>query len=299
MGGTTFAECRSRADYLRKLIEVENEATPAELHALAGGCVNFPTDAAARLQATLDLMDRCGAPVRPFVHTRLSPGASLYRHGTEVRGKSLLVCFCGVAHRMMVPIPVFLQLIPEDRFDVLVFKDPAGQDYLRGVPDFGGDLRQLAGSIRTRLDPDGYADVRCLGVSSGGAASLYAGLLLGAERAVAIGGRHPTLASRRGGLMDLIGRSTGREFDQAVGDLATRHGTRLLAVFGGDAPRDREGAESLRRHLPACGLLPVEGLSEHNLLVRFVENGKAAGFLHGLLLDALESHRFEALAASC
>lgn len=297
--GGTFAECRSRADYLRKLIEVENEACPAELRDLAGACGDLPADAAARLKATLDLMDRCPAPTRPFTRTTLSPAAGLYRHEAGVSGKSLLVCFCGVAHRMMVPIPVFLQLIPADRFDVLVLKDPSGRDYLGGVPGFGGDLQQVAAGIRTRLDFQAYGDVRCLGVSSGGAAALYAGLLLGAARAVAIGGRHPSLATRRGTFMGLGRSPAGCEFDRAVGELAGRATTRLLAVFGGDAPRDRQGAESLRQHLPACELVPVGAISDHNLLACLLRDGDAQAFLDEVLLQPAAELRPGDQAVAC
>lgn len=244
----------------------------------------LPHAAVAQLQATIGLMDECSATTRPFARTPLSPQANFFACHAHRAPKSLLVCFCGVANRMMMPVPVFLQLVPEDRFDVLVLKDPAGLGYLRGVPGLGGDLRQVAQAIASRLDCGSYADVRCLGVSGGGAAALYAGLLLQAERAVSVCGSHRSLASGPRGAGPAAG-PTGHEFDALTAGRAGNGATRLVAVFGAQSARDREGAASLKEYLPACEMMAVANLADHNVLAGLLKNGALKAFLAEVLFS--------------
>lgn len=280
-----FSQCRSRADYLRKLIDVENEAAPLEMRELWNCRHELPQDAVTQLQATLDMMAACAPVTRPFVRTPLSPQANLFAWSAPSAHKSLLVCFCGVANRMMLPIPVFLQLVAADRFDVLILKDPTGWGYLRGVPGLGDTLPEVTDAIAARLDLASYADVRCLGVSSGGAAALYAGVLLEAARAVSVGGRHRSLAAKPQGEGKTGGGLTDHEFDQAIRDRATGASTRLIAVFGANAPRDREGAASLRAHLPSCEMRPVADVKNHNVLALLLKNGALQSFLDDVLFS--------------
>lgn len=247
---------------------------------------DLPDYLIAPLQKTVEMMADGRASGRPYLRIALATNVQLYRAAGPRIGKSLLVCFCGNVNRLMVPIPVLLQFIPETMFDVVIVKDPSRQGYIHGVPGFADSLAAAVDAIGTRINLAAYADIRCIGTSGGGSAALYAGLLLGASRAISVCGRHRSLPNRAAGEPD--GETfTGFEFDDMVRDRIEDAATRLLLVFGQKYPRDVEGAQSLKRYLPKAQAIAIKPLDDHNALLYLLREKKLRGFLERFLFNSL------------
>jgi hypothetical protein len=199
--------------------------------------------------------------------------------GTNV--KTLLIGFCGNANRLMLPIPVFLQFVPEDGYDVLILRDPSRTGYLRGVPGFGGDLVKVAEAIRANVHIGSYREVRCVGTSGGGATALYTGLLLDVRRAVSVGGRHRTLCKR---VVEGDSEFSGEEFDFLVQGLGPAD-TELFNIFGERCERDIEGARSLERYLGRLQPIRVPDLADHNVLAYLLQKGSLPNFFNRILFS--------------
>lgn len=259
----------------QRQIALENHEPPALLAALFEERDHLPPGPAGwavRMAALMGLPER---PVQPFRRRDLAANA-LFFEGVGEAPRRLIVVFGGRALRPMMPVGVFLQHLPADRCDVLLLRDPARQSFLGGVEGYAGGFAALAARLLHDLPGARRPGLRCLGMSLGGAASLYAGLLLGAEQAVAVGGVHPAPKLAR---MPAPGLD-GREMDRAL-DAAGRGGaTRLVALHGAEHAHDAAAAAELKAALPDLHILPVPGTGEHNLAAEMLAAGRLEGFLH-------------------
>lgn len=255
--------------------------------ALWQGRQTLPDYLTGPLRKTIEMMAAGAADARAWIRVPLAANVSLYRAPQSKAGTSLLICFCGNVNRLMVPIPVFLQFIPETMFDVLIVKDPSRLGYLRGVPGFADDLAGVVDQIRARVKLDSYADIRCIGTSGGGSAALYAGLLLAAGRAISVCGKHRSLSRHVAGDPDDGGAFTGDEFDAMVRDHIDGAATELLLVYGGKSQRDIEGARSLMRYLPKARPLVIKPLDDHNALLYLLQTKRLHDFFARFLFPGL------------
>lgn len=260
----------------QRQIALENEEPPALLAALFAERERLPPGPAGwitRMAGAMGLPDR---PVQPFRRRDLAANALFYE-GTGQAPRRLLVVFAGRAQRPMMPVATFLQRLPADRCDVLLLRDPARQNFTGGVEGYGEGFAALAPRILADLPGARAGGIRCLGVSQGGAASLYAGLLLATEQAVAIGGAHPAPKLARLPVPGL----DGHEMDRAL-DAAGRRGgaTRLVALHAAEHARDAATAADLKVRLPGLHILAMAGTAEHNLPAEMLAAGRLDGFLH-------------------
>lgn len=281
MTADPFAGCRARAEYLRRLIDLENELSPSEIWALWQARASLPEAIIAPLGKTIKMMSRGAKELCRFERTVLSANAFLYRAAGGAERKTLLIGFGGNVNRLMLPTAVFLQFIPDADYDMLLLRDPTRSGYLRGVPGFGDDLAKMAEAIRSHVDLDSYRELRCVGTSGGGQVALYMGLLLNARRAVSVGGRHRSL-SKKVAVED--SGFTGYELDKFIEDLGTRD-TELLNLFGVQCERDIEGARSLEKVLPRLMPVTIADLAEHNALAHLLERGALPGFFKRILFS--------------
>ena len=255
----------THATIYREVIGIQNRMAPAEVAALPllGG--QMPWGARWLIWKTRRLM-RCGHPTpREFAREDLSTSASLYRGKNGVR--NMLVVFCGNAGRPMLPVPAFLQFIPDNLCDVLLLRDPSGRAFLDGVPGSGSDLGESLSVLGDKTRISSYRSVRTLGTSSGGAASLYAGLILNAEIALCVAGQHPSLSRRAGS------KGGADKLDNLVSDRLGRSRTQLLCLRAEAEPKDAEGARSLLERLPNGRELVVPGTSRHGILCELALQG--------------------------
>ena len=260
----------------QRQIALENHEPPALLAALFEERHHLPPGTAGwagRMAALMGLPER---PVQPFRRRDIAAHALLFE-GVGEAPRRLLVVFGGRAMRPMMPVAAFLQHLPADRCDVLLLRDPARQSFLGGVAGYAEGFAALAARILDDLPGARRPGLRCLGMSAGGAASLYAGLLLEAEQAVAVGGAHP--AQTRAGPQ--VSGPDGREMDRAL-DAAGRRGgaTRLVALHAGAHAADAAGAAGLKAALSNLRILPVPRTAEHNLAAEMLNAGRLDGFLH-------------------
>jgi hypothetical protein len=275
-----FGACRTPADFYRLQIALENECAPVEILARVGPKERLPLPARKWIERLEGMMRSAGESLQPFERISLSENVQLYRmKGKQAAARSLILGFCGNFQRLMVPLPIFLQHIPADDFDVVVFRDPTKMLFLRGIPNYVPGLGELPARLARDLSLESYETLRCLGTSAGGAAALAAGAALGAERAFAYGGAHPYLSE--GTLprddADLNG------FDPIFRESACLS-TRFRAFFGAQNQRDRENAASLAGAFKGVRMAEVPGVAGHNMFYELFERGELAGFLGRTLL---------------
>lgn len=225
----------------------------------------------------------------PFRRRRMTHGVSMYSDGRPARDRTLLLCFSGDWHRMMMPMPTFLQHLPATEFDVAFLRTERGHGYRRGIRGVGDDLPSSVMRLPTILGSDRYARVATMGTSAGGLPALIAALTLEADAALVVGGNSPTDA-RWAGCLD------GNDADRYLAGLVAR-GTRLprtTIVHSADHERDTTSALTMASLLPpeSVHVTPVPG-ADHNSLIHVTREGALRQLLESSLLP---EHRLTRLS---
>jgi hypothetical protein len=279
-----FSDCTIRADFLRKIIKYENLLSPNEfLSLLSDNNSNIPDIGRDQLNKTVKMIYLTDKQIHSFSRKKLSSNVNFYQSTKAVNPhKSLLICFCGHVNRLFLPIPVFLQSIPEDDFDVLIYSDPSGYAYLTGVPEFSNGLNTLFEDTQKFIDFKSYKRLITLGTSGGGSAALYFGVKIKAEKAISVCGKHRALSKKlaqknTSGMLDVF------QFDKIDQQEMAATSTQFKLVFGEKNHEDTVGALSLRKHMKKAQLLSIKDLSEHNAFMFFLIKGKLSEFIHNLL----------------
>lgn len=277
-----FADCKTLADLYRRLIQLENVCSPLEFAQIANSDY-APNQLKDKLKSTIRLMTAGSVGLRRFKRHAIAPNVDFYSLGPGA-SKVLLVCFCGNANRLMLPLPVFLQFVPDDRFDVLALRDPRQALFLKGIEGVADHFSTVVDQVASFAARNGYNDVRCYGTSAGGAAAIFAALRLGASAGISIGGKHPSLLLTKANFP--VG-SSGEELDDAIASLPagrSTNGPRLIAAYGQDYEPDRLGAETLASRVPNLIIAPVPGCSIHNLCDWLLAQDRLTKFLNHNLL---------------
>jgi hypothetical protein len=284
MSALTFDPAAPHHDQMQRLIALENTCTATEFLEMASQ--SLPAGIAPMVAVTAARIVSLHARPKHFQKIDLSPDVTLLKPVTAAV-RRLVVCFCGGAHRLMLPLPMFLQIVPEDQFDLLILRDRSRRLYLGGATDFGTTFAQTLSMLSDFVANRGYHETRCYGVSSGGAPALYAATALRARIGLSISGKHPTT------LVDDIqfpDGFDGMELDKALSQVKTAQpSVDLKAVFGAGCPRDREGAEVMARLLPGLGSFAVEGCAEHNINAWLLEKAALLAFHERFLFQKVIS----------
>ena len=211
----------------------------------------------------------------PYRRKRMSKYVSLYSAGGDTGQKCLAICFAGAGQRIMMPVGVFLQQLPADRYDVVVLRDVNRNGYRTGIPGVATSLEELVdrvGASQRRL----YRSVVSLGVSAGGLPAIWAALQLGLDKGVSVGGNHPF--DERWQLWGEAGIK--QPFSQFLARLKAVPD--LLLVHGADEARDIAAARALSELLPTrtVAVERHDGVrSGHNALYALLQRGTLAPFL--------------------
>lgn len=272
-----FAACRTAADFYRVQIDAENILSPAEVAALDPASLPPPAAAwLAKLRGTLVL---AGGGVQGFRRRDLADNATLYEGEGDGPPRCLVVAFTGIAMRMNVPAPAFLQALPAAACDVVILRDPGRAAFLGGVPGYAADLRALAARLAADL-PGGRhpGGIRCLGTSAGGAAALYLGRLVRARRAVSVDGAHPAALKLR-----LAEEYDRRALDAAVARVPPGAEV-LVAAHGVSDRRDALRGRLLAAGLPGARALMIAVEGPHGLFGTLLARRLLARFLAEVLL---------------
>ncbi|OYU77415.1 MAG: hypothetical protein CFE32_05540 [Alphaproteobacteria bacterium PA3] len=258
---------------MQRLITLENICTPTEFLEIASRPV--PSGIAPMVALTATRILSLHARPKRFQKIDIAADVTLIKPVTAV-ARRLVVCFCGGAHRLMLPLPVFLQIVPEDQFDLLILRDRSRRLYLGGATDLGKTFAETLSLLSAFIMANGYQETRCYGVSSGGAPALYAATALGAGIGLSISGKHPTT------LLDDIQFPEGfdgMELDMARAPAALpQPRPDLKAIFGAGCPRDHEGAKVMASHLTGLGCLALDGCADHNINAWLLEKAALSAF---------------------
>jgi len=267
----TLTSARRPTDYYRWRMLIMQSATPDEVQAIHGSRPRLPLPERQWLNELVERLTREFENIRGFSREEVDRSSALYRSTsrTPQGERTLLVAFASKGHRMLVETCVFLQHLPEGRYDVLMLRDERKHAFLDGLPGIAHDLPSLCAGIEQGLAL-GYARIQTMGASMGGFPALLAARLLQAERGVAVGGGVPDAAAAR---VDLTAP------DEALDDRPL-----LLCVFAEGHDSDRRRAHELAETLGGTRLVEVQNAAEHTLLNTARHRG-ALGRLLAHLLD--------------
>jgi hypothetical protein len=279
----------SRGNLLRsEFTAFLDERTPLEVQALLPRLKQSLPQEARDFAAALPLMTMLGAEVaETFRHEPISPDVDFYHDpDIAVQQKSLVLTFAGSGRLLMMPTSLFLQHLPASRFDVVRLADPQNASYDLGIAGFEGPLPATMRALSAAVGASKYQRIYCYGTSMGGFPALKAGRLLGAERAIAIGGSFPWPMNRL--LADPVANITS--FD-ALCCCAPSSRTKLVVAFSGGFGRDVMNAETIRHRLPV-EFARFDNWRKHNVAFELVQSGQFDRFLSRVLdFDATILHR--------
>jgi len=284
MNETVFTGLTKQSEIYRKLIDIDIEYAPLEVTALWKMKAQLPEKALAYIQNNIKMMAVGSAAVRAYERINFGGSVCFYKGPKDsLKKKVLLVCFCGNADRMMLPTALFLQFLPDTIFDVLICRDTAKAGYLKGVAGYVNKLSELPARMAQDLNLADYESTLCMGCSSGAAAALYAGVLLGSRRALSIGGTHPSEYSKSPTPLDL---KPGEkcDFDHFVEGPLRVSKTELVCVFGELHQADVIGAQKLKNFLPTCKFCSVKGLDNHDILYSLYGTSQLTQFFKMMLI---------------
>lgn len=199
------------------------------------------------------------------VHTRR--GHILYsRGGASTQG--LLVCFTGIARRLMMPIPIFLEYFSALRTDVLVLRCERGTSYEQGIQGIGNDFPSVVKWLHSLVERRRPIEIYTAGTSSGALPALVTGLELEAKAVLVAGVRTTDVSA-------ISGRQGVTELGHLLPDKAGPAARAPLVeiAFGEDCERDAITAQRMSVSLPHCRLIPVPS-SGHGCLWPLAERGQ-------------------------
>jgi hypothetical protein len=256
-----LAGCRTDRDFLRVHHNAERDLTPLELSQLLSLRGALPPQSRAWLARLSALTPGVKAPQR-YARTTLHPNVTLYSDATVPKcAKRLVIAFCGLFDRLMMPLVSTLQHLPSAHFDLAVLSDESRGHYLNGIGSYANDLPSLTRRLRADLQTHEYDRVVCYGTSMGGFAALRCGVLLGADRAVSVGGRYSWDVQRL-----LTNRDTPPcGFDLLCACVPTPAQTALISIYSGANKADRLSTERLSR-VRRVEVIAVPGIADHNVV---------------------------------
>jgi hypothetical protein len=211
----------------------------------------------------------------PYLRRRIAPYMSFYSTPGGRGRKILLICFKGRAHRLLLPIPVFLQHLPAAEYDVLMLSDPHRLAYIQGLPGIPEGFPGLIRAIDALVDRRPYRSVVSFGTSAGGLPALVLAARLGLGKGVSVsGGGRQAETPLSAELVPLLADSRGESAPP-----------NLLAIYGFDSDRDRRSAESLTAiaGLRTLGVTSKTRQIGHNPLDPALVEGKLGSFLASAL----------------
>jgi hypothetical protein len=267
------------AGFFRIQIELENTASPIEAISYIQTQRNKDKALNAVLDKTEKMMLQASDEIKKFKRRKVSKNVSFY--STEKPKEHLLICFCGRANRLMMPIPVFLQYINDEIYDVLILMDPSGLCFHSGIPELGENLKESIDELENIISISNYQNITTFGTSGGGCASLFLGVYLNAKQAISIGGRHPdnyTVTNTK-----LIEKGlSGKEFDQLISKNINNSSTQIQLVFAENNISDKMSAQTFSTKFKKINLVPISDTDEHNVLAFLMNKSRLSMFFNAL-----------------
>jgi acyl-CoA synthetase (AMP-forming)/AMP-acid ligase II/acyl carrier protein len=223
------------------------------------------------------ILARAAAPSRPrWERLRRAPGVTHYRRTqAPLAGRRLIVGFSGNQQRLMLPLHLVLDHLPQTD-DLLLLSDPDRRYYVGGIRDLAPSLPAVCEWLLTQFPGWGYDTVVTFGTSAGGLAAVCAALQLRCSRAVAVGAdspdAHPVLDAL---LRELMASTAGKDRPA------------IVLHFDPANARDRVGGETIHALVTGSMMTTFDAGGVHNTL----HAAYVAGRLGGLLTQLLGGHR--------
>ena len=278
-----LALCTTPNQFNRLHIALESLLAPAEICALIDGVrersLAVPPASVYWLGQMDTLLRGDGRRVQGYVRHAIAEGASAYAAPGDDRarmGRTLVLAFTGDAGRLMMPISLFLQHCPADRYEFVLLTDQTRCFFLKGVTGLGDDFPTSIARLRDLCAPSRFGRAISFGTSAGGLATVWAAVALGLTRAVSVGGVTPTEVAER----DRTQHMSTEGFDEAI-QRATRL-PEVLLVAGERHERDQGKALTMSALLPST-TITVPGAANHNVLFDVWKAGGLDDLLDRLL----------------
>jgi len=173
--------------------------------------------------------------------------------------RSLIVAFYDGGRCVGVPISYFLQMLRDDLYDVLALNDPRKLFFDRGIPGFSTSFLETSRAVEAFAKARGFDEVITFGASMGAYPALRAGLLLGADRAISVGGVYSWPV---GGLLKR--RRVPQAFDVLCPCFSDRQ-VKMVAVTSARHARDVSHLNLLRQTFPATHAVMIDS-DQHNVM---------------------------------
>ena len=281
-----IGRCRTENERNRIHIAVENYITPAEVRHFAAALAGEPPDSPCRqwIARIAGAMPVNKARPVEFARRGIVKGATRYTADAGSAGKkTLIIGLAGHWHRLMVPMPWFLDCLNPSLYDVVVLRDFSRLSFAAGIPGLGGDLFVALTNLAGRVDPGAYRNAVALGTSGGGVCAVLAAILLRLDRGISVSGEH---------LQRIVARlgSQGMSHEPYAALLAQRPHPfpELVLAYGGDSSADAEAAFALHQLVPSR-LEKVKHCPEHAVLAWHNSRGTLPAFLAKVLGQSLEN----------
>ncbi len=197
-------------------------------------------------------------------------------YSADQGARTLLVGFCGWKARLSMPVSLILEALDSTEVDLLLLADLRQRHFDGGIEGYARSLPELMDKIGTLALRRGYGASITYGCSMGGIPALRGGGLLGAAKAISVGGRFAWHPSRI---------ESGDEYVNAFDLLC--HCRAPMAVpsyllYSEANPQDVEGAAMFAAISPASGRIAFPG-RKHNFPYHIKLNGKLASYFSQLL----------------
>lgn len=216
-------------------------------------------------------------PAEQYGRRDIAADVTFYSRPDNPSGdKTLLIGFTGRLQRLMLPIAAILQALPARLHDVVVLRDRDHDHYESGIKDYASSLVELTERLHADLQTDRYRRVVTLGTSMGGFPALRAGIVIGADRALALGGR-PTWHVGR---LVAPNPRPNSAFDLLCP--CAPSGPPLYCVYSPNIAEDVDAIEGLAAMRP-IHRIEVPEASRHNVLAPFWKKRRLAAFMTTLL----------------
>ncbi len=240
-------------------------ATPLEIVSASGYRNRLSPEARKAFGGSTIVRQLKSEAPQPYARSVLASDVLLYSDGRAPGDKTLVIGFTGAAHRLMLPIATVLQNLPIERTDLVLLRESTRSHYDAGVAGYAATLPDLAGRLRRDLEPRRYRSLVTLGTSMGGFPALRAGLMMGADAAIAIGGRSIWHVDR----LSAPNRAPITAFDPLCpcgpGE------TRLICVYAAKNAEDIKSADAV------AAMRPVDRFAfdtaDHNVLLALWRQG--------------------------
>ena len=212
-------------------------------------------------------------PLARFVKEAVSDEFMYFR--SDNRPSNLLICFTDKHSTLFQSIPEFLQTLGDKDFDVIVLHDRRRYRHSIGLKGLTGSLRETLDLVQSKIADRGYDRLFTYGTSMGGFTAIRAGLLVGADRAVSVGGSFIDIPK----YFD----NGGKFFNprQYLCSCDTNSKTEIVMIYSQNCYPDVQNALHMRSIFPECWDVRCD--SEKHDIFRQI---KSKGFIRNFLMSA-------------